>query len=208
MQNELAINIMKAYTECGRKYSKSYVRLLLNTWYGATIDDEVSKAHKYRVINTIFTMSDITPLSKTASFDSVSEWDCMIFKRPVSEWLGTEVRDAIDKSNPISVAISSTTAHDFRGCWFPLDFMSAYIPYDIILEYTYAVWKHDDKFEMYDRNVAPRGFNRRGFPTPSSFDVLTYKRLNKKEHTSLISSRNAFFRDLLWEQECENNETV
>jgi hypothetical protein len=59
---------------------------------------------------------------------------------------------------------------------------------------------------MFDRALAPKGFNKNGFPTPTMLDVVTREMRSKAAHRSYMTSKNAQNRALLWEQENENNE--
>lgn len=180
MQREFIDNWKDAIIKFKKKHGRTYYNLIMNTWYGmstACADD----GYEYRRVNLLFKDADMMPLNKEASFDSVIEWDCQLFL--TNRWW-IEPSD-IDKN---LVTIASPKNEDY-------------------LADVFAIWLHDDKYEMFDRTLSPRGFNRNGFPTPTIFDVLTRKKMmTKKEYVSTMHSKNAKNRALLWEQENENNE--
>lgn len=74
------------------------------------------------------------------------------------------------------------------------------------IERVHAVWPHNDRFEMFDKVLAPRGFNKNGFPTPTMLDVVTRERCTKEAQRSYMTSKNAQNRALLWEQENDKDE--
>ena len=178
MQREFIDNWKDATIKFIRKHGKPYYNLLMNTWYGMC--NAYTDGYEYRRINIMFKDADMMPLNKEASFDSVIEWNCQVFL--TNRWW--IVPSDIDKN---LITITSPKNEDY-------------------LADVFVVWPHDDKFEMFDRVLAPRGFNKNGFPTPTMLDVVTRERHSKAAHRSYMTSKNAQNRALLWEQENENNE--
>ena len=180
MQNEFVDNLRDATLKFKKKHGRAYYNLLMNTWYGMSAA-YANGGYEYRRVDLVFKDTDMMPLNKEASFDSVIEWDCQLFL--INRWW-----IALSDIDNNLITTTSPKNEDY-------------------LADVFAVWPHDDKFEMFDRALAPRGFNRNGFPTPTIFDVLTRKKtMTKKEYVSTMHSKNAQNRALLWEQENENNE--
>ena len=210
MQNEFIKNMNIATGLYIEKMGRALFRILMNTYYGMLADAD---GYEYRKLGMIFKGADMMPLDREASFNSVTEWDCQIFVYSVFRWFRSDYRENVAEIKlkylwlylP-SISYVSDLFDDIDNLEVPFWTLRTYRTNYGYLDGVHAVWPHDDKFEMFDRALAPKGFNKNGFPTPTMLDVVTREMRSKAAHRSYMTSKNAQNRALLWEQENENNE--
>jgi hypothetical protein len=75
---------------------------------------------------------------------------------------------------------------DFMMCWFltPEDhihIIRTTPKLEDLLKGLTSKWEHGP-YTMYDKTVAPLGFNDKGYPTPPCLDVLTRQKRKRKEN--------------------------
>lgn len=211
MQNEFIKNMNIATALYIEKLGRALFRTLMNTYYGMLTDPD--GAYEYRKLGMVFKGANMMPLDREASFNSVIEWDCQIFAYSVFRWFRSDYRKNVAEIKldypwlyfP-SIPYDNDLFDDIDNLEVPFWTLRTYRTNDGYLDGVHAIWPHDDKFEMFDRTLAPRGFNKNGFPTPAMLDVVTRERHSKAAHRSYMTSKNAQNRALLWEQENENNE--
>ena len=177
MQNEFIKNMNIATALYVKKMGRALFRTLMNTYYGMLVD---ANGYEYRKLGMIFKGADMMPLDREASFNSVTEWDCQIFVYSVFRWFRSDYRENVAEIKldypwlyfP-SIPCGNDLFDDIDNLEVPFWTLRTYRTNDGYLDGVHAVWPHDDKFEMFDRVLAPRGFNKNGFPTPTMLDVVT-----------------------------------
>lgn len=152
-QRELIDNLRTAVELFKDKYGNGRFKRFMNTTYGILV---TSNGTMNRSLFTMAKMLHIDLFSKEPiSMDYVSEYECMI-------------------------------VIDFMMCWFltPEDhihIIRTTPKLEDLLKGLTSKWEHGP-YTMYDKTVAPLGFNDKGYPTPPCLDVLTRQKRKRKEN--------------------------
>lgn len=152
-QRELIDNLRTAVELFKDKYGNGCFKRFMNTTYGILV---TSNGTMNRSLFTMAKMLHIDLFSKEPiSMDYVSEYECMI-------------------------------VIDFMMCWFltPEDhihIIRTTPKLEDLLKGLTSKWEHGP-YTMYDKTVAPLGFNDKGYPTPPCLDVLTRQKRKRKEN--------------------------